>query len=241
MNAADIMTRNVLTVAPDTPVAQVAQTMLDRRVSALPVVEAGRVVGMISEGDLLRRVETGTEPRGPRWLELLMTREALATEYIRSHGHLARDVMTQPVVTVSADTPLAELAELMDWRQIKRVPVLDASGGLLGIVSRADLLRGLASRAAGPSRVSVDDQVIRENVLAELRHQGWARHPADGDVMVEDGVVHLWGLVRAPQIRQAMIVAARDVPGVRAVEDHMDRERAPDAMTWSGWPTPPPL
>ncbi|MCW3477207.1 CBS domain-containing protein [Limobrevibacterium gyesilva] len=239
MKAADIMTRDVVTVTPDTPVPEIARLMLGKRISAVPVVEGGVPVGIVSEGDLLRRAETGTEPHTPRWLELFLSRDSLAAEYVRTHGRAARDVMSAPVVTVEETAPIAEIAELMDWRRIKRVPVLGQDGRMVGIISRANLLQGLASRAAQPA-CTADDMRIRDALLAELRSQGWAGVPDEGNVIVEDGVVHLWGIVRQPNVRRAMVVAAQAIPGVKAVEDHLDRRRDADALTWPNWPQPAP-
>lgn len=238
MKAADIMTREVVTVTPDTNVAEIARLMLERGISAVPVVENGAPVGIVSEGDLMRRVETGTEPHLSRWLELFLSRDSVAADYVRTHGRSARDVMTSEVISVGEATTVAEIAELLESRAIKRVPVLAEDGRLVGIVSRANLLQCLASRAAPPSSVTVDDQRIRDALLDELGSQDWAGSPDPGNVIVEDGVVHLWGLVRSPEVRKAMVVAATNVPGVKAVEDHMDRNRDHDNMTWPNWPRP---
>jgi len=238
MNAADIMTREVVTVTPETNVAEIARLMLERRVSAVPVVENGVPIGIVSEGDLLRRPETGGTPHTSRWLELFVSRDDLAAEYVHTHGRTAREVMTGPVISVGEATPTTEIAELLESRHIKRVPVLAADGRLVGIVSRANLLQSLASRVAAPSAVTIDDQRIRAALLDELGSQDWAGSPDPGNVIVEDGVVHLWGRIRSPEVRRAMVVAAENVPGVKSVEDHMDRDRDHDAMTWPNWPAP---
>ena len=238
MKAADIMTRDVVTVSPDTSVTDMARLMLERRISAVPVVENGAVVGIVSEGDLMRRPETGTEPHTSLWLELFLSRDSLATDYVRTHGRVAREVMSRNVIGVSETTSVAEIAELMETRHVKRLPVLTEDGRLVGIVSRANLLQCLASRTPPPSSVTVDDQRIRDALLKELNAQDWAGSPDPGNVIVEDGVVHLWGLIRSPEVRKAMVVAAQNIPGVKSVEDHMDRNRDPDAMTWANWPKP---
>ena len=140
MRAKDIMTENVVSVEPATSVEHVARLMLEHHISAVPVIDdAFRVVGIVSEGDLMRRPETGAPPRRPWWLGLLDSPDAIATEYLKSHGLLSRDVMTEDVVTVDEDTPVSEIPVLLDEHQIKRVPVL-ANGRIVGIVSRADLL-----------------------------------------------------------------------------------------------------
>ena len=238
MNAADIMTRDVVTVTPETNVAEIARLMLERCVSAVPVVQDGVPVGMVSEGDLLRRPETGTAPQHSPWLELFVSRDSLAAEYVQTHGRTARDVMTSGVITVGETTSMAEIAELLESRHIKRVPVVAEDGRLVGIVSRANLLQSLASRAAPPFPITIDDQRIRAALLDELGSQDWAGSPDPGNVIVEDGVVHLWGRIRSPEVRRAMVVAAENVPGVKSVEDHMDRDRDHDAMTWPNWPAP---
>jgi CBS-domain-containing membrane protein len=147
--------------------------------------------------------------------------------------------MTSGVITIGEATPIAEIAELLESRHIKRVPVVAEDGRLVGIVSRANLLQCLASRTAPPSSYTVDDQRIREALLAELSKEDWAGSPDPGNVIVEDGVVHLWGRIRSAEVRKAMVVAAQNIQGVKAVEDHMDRNRDHDAATWPNWPSPP--
>ena len=239
MTAGDIMTRNVITVSPDTDVAEIARIMLEKRISGLPVVENGTAVGIVSESDLLRRPETGTEWHAPRWLELFLTRSSLAADYVRTHARSARDVMTKELVTASEDTPISEIAELMEQHRIKRLPVLGQDGRVIGIVSRVNLLRGLASAARPPAET--DDERIRDALLAELGHESWASIDPD-NVVVEDGVVHLWGVVRSPEVRRAMVVAARNIPGVKDVVDFMDRNREDhDLLYRPNWPrTAPP-
>ena len=232
------MTREVVTVTPDTNVADIARLMLERRISGVPVVDRGVPVGMISESDLLRRPETGTAPQHSPWLELFVSRDSLAHEYTQTHSRCARDVMTPGVISVTEATSVAQIAELLESRHIKRVPVVAVDGRLVGSVSRANLLQSLASRAAPPTAVTVDDQRIRDALLQELSTQDWAGSPDPGNVIVEDGVVHLWGRIRSAEVRKAMVVAAQNVAGVKSVEDHMDRERDHDNMTWPNWPSP---
>lgn len=219
MLARDIMTTRVTTVTPDTPVPEIAQTLLQQRISAVPVVAPdGRLVGIVSEGDLMRRVETGTERSRSWWLKLVVGSAELAREYVKAHGMLAGDVMTPEVVSVSPDTPLDEIAALLERRRIKRVPVVEG-GRLVGIVSRADLLRGLAARKAAAAPTP-DDRTIRARLLEKLGAAAWAT-TGSINVIVTDGVVHLWGWVSSQDERRAMLVAAREVPGVRGVEDHL--------------------
>ena len=220
MNASDVMTREILSVGPDTTVAEAIRTMLDNRISGLPVIdEAGRLVGILTEGDLMRRGETGTERQRPRWLEILMGPGRLAGEYVRTYGRKVDGIMTRDVVSVTPDTPLKEVVELMERRRIKRMPVLDGDV-LVGILSRADLLRALlGALEEKPARVTSDEE-IRDRILAELARAAWV--PRDGvTITVENGVVDLNGVILDEKERGALRVAAENAPGVRAVEDHL--------------------
>jgi CBS domain-containing protein len=221
MKASDVMTPNVISVRPDTPVSEIAELMLDYQISATPVIEHDALVGMVSEGDLLRRAETRTERRRSRWIAALTPNSDLAADYVKTHGRTARDVMTQNVVTISEETTLADIAEILESRRIKRVPVMRGKR-VVGIVSRANLLQALASRSEARSpTAATSDQTIRDTLFAELREQKWAVKPHDTNIIVHDGVVDLWGVVQSDEERKAMIVAAEGVPGVRRVEDHM--------------------
>lgn len=220
MLAKDVMTTNVVTVGPETPVPEIAQLFLKHRISGTPVVGPdGRLLGIVSEGDLLRRAETGTERHRSWWLTLVGGAEELAREYVKTHGRRAADVMTREVVTVAEDTPAAEIARLLEERRIKRVPVV-REGRVVGIISRADLLRGLASWTPVEAPASADDRALRERVLKSLRSAGLAA-PALVNAVVTEGVVHLWGAVESEEERRACRVAAESVPGVRAVENHV--------------------
>jgi CBS domain-containing protein len=227
MRAMDVMTTNVITVGPDTTVQEIAQLLSERGISGVPVVDAdNRLVGIVSEGDLLHRVETGTERRTQRrrrswWLDTIGSDEELARDYIKSHGRTAKDVMTREVVTADETTDLADIATLLETKRIKRVPIV-GDGKLVGIVSRANLVRALA--AAG-SRLSADtatdDRTIREKLLRELQGQPWV-HTWAADIIVRDGVVHIWvSDDRPPEEREALRIAAENIPGVRGVEEHM--------------------
>ena len=220
MNASDVMTREILSVGPDTTVAEAIRTMLDNRISGLPVIdEAGRLVGILTEGDLMRRGETGTERQRPRWLEILMGPGRLAGEYVRTHGRKVDGIMTRDVVSVTPDTPLKEVVELMERRRIKRMPVLDGDV-LVGILSRADLLRALLGALEEKPAPVPSDEEIRDRSLAELARAAWV--PRDGvTITVENGVVDLNGVILDEKERGALRVAAENAPGVRAVEDHL--------------------
>lgn len=220
MRATDIMTRDVITVGRDTTVAQAIRLMLDHRVSGLPVLDSdGKVVGILTEGDLLRRIETGTERHRPRWLEILMGPGRMATEYVRSHGRKVDEIMTRDLISAMQDTAIEEIVELMERRHIKRIPILQDEF-LVGIVSRADLLRAVAQALEEqPSQICGDEE-IRERILAELAKAAWV--PRDGfEIVVENGIVELNGVILEEKEREALRVAAENVPGVRAVEDHL--------------------
>jgi CBS domain-containing protein len=220
MKASDVMTRNVLTVERGTAVAQAIRLMLDHNVSGLPVLaDDGKVVGILTEGDLLRRSETGTERHRPRWLEILMGPGRMAGEYVRTHGRKVEEIMTSDPVSVTSDTPLDEVVGLMERRRIKRVPVIDGDV-LVGVVSRADLLGSLLRTLdAQDSQTRGDDEIL-EQILAELAKTAWV--PRDGlSISVKDGVVDLNGVILEEKEREALRVVAENTPGVRAVEDHL--------------------
>ena len=240
MIAADIMTKNVVTVTPDTSVVDIARLLLEKRISAVPVVENGRPVGIVSEGDLLRQVEPGT-PRQPKWLEMFFSRDTMAAEYIHSHARTARQIMTREVISVMEDTAISDIVDLLEGKRIKRVPVVDIGGHVVGIVSRSNIIHALVARAEKPVRSDGDDDTrIRNAYLAEIRAQAWAELPDEGNVIVDKGVVHLLGAVHSPEIRKAMTVAAMNIPGVKGIEDHMGERLVSDPMTWASWPAPPP-
>jgi CBS domain-containing protein len=230
MQASDIMTHEVITARRDTPLDHVVQLMLMHRISGLPVVVDNTVVGIISENDLLRRPEMGTEQRRTHWLKLFSRSATEAADYVRTHGLTAGEVMTTDVASVNETTPVEEIARTLDSRGIKRVPVL-RNGRLVGIVSRADLLRSVGSRVR--TELHAGDREIRTAVLTELsRHPSWAPRPAEVSVHVQNGVVHYWGTVRSTAQRQAMIVAAERLAGVHQLW------REPDPLFRPNWPSP---
>jgi CBS-domain-containing membrane protein len=212
------MTADVLTVSPDTSVRDIAALLLERRISAVPVLDAkGRVVGMVSEGDLMHRAETGTERSRSRWFELFSDTKDLAREFLKSHGLRAADVMSRPVVSVTEDVHVAEVARLFGSRRIKRVPVL-RDGRLVGIVSRADLLRGLAR--ARDEGTHADDETLRETILSRLRAASWARGEMV-NVVVDGGVVELLGFADSREQKHAIRALAENVVGTRVVHDRL--------------------
>lgn len=221
MNAGEIMTKDVISVAPETPVREIAAMMLERRISGVPVVDAGgRVLGIVSEGDLIRRPELETDRARTGWLGLFLSEEDRARDFVKSHGRVAREVMTKPATCVAPDTPLDEVVRLMERLRVKRLPVVK-NGKLAGLVTRTDLLRAMVSRpAAAPAASS--DQEVRDRIDAMLRHEDWASS-AFVNVQVENGVAHLWGTVESASQRQALILAVSGVPGVKDVQPHLGR------------------
>lgn len=220
MRAKDVMTSPVATVGPDATVQEIAKLLIERRVSGVPVLDQGeRVVGIVSEGDLMRRVEHADERHRSWWLRLFSDATTDAAEYVKTHGRRAADVMTRDVVTVGEDTPLHEIAALLEERRIKRVPVVQ-DGRLVGIVSRANLLHSLAARPMATPPPSVDDEAIRTTILTTLREEvgGMTEFV---NVVVSQGVVDLWGATDSSEVKRAIQVAAENTPGVREVRDHV--------------------
>ena len=220
MKVKDVMTSPVLSVESESPISQAIQLMLEKRISGLPVLDGqGRLVGIVTEGDFLRRTETGTQRRRSRWLEFLIGPGRLADEYTRSHGRKVIDVMTPDPVTINEQTSLEQVVQIMEKHRIKRLPVLREQK-LVGIVSRANLLHALAGVASDIKPVTTSDEAIREQLLAELGRQSWAP-AALINAIVKQGVVELWGTITDERERQAIIVAAENVPGVKGVRDHL--------------------
>jgi len=219
MKARDVMVSPVITAKPYFTIQHVAKLLAEHRISAVPVVDDdSRVVGMVSEGDLLHRAETGTIRPLSWWLSLLSSDEAMAADYIKQRAVKVADVMTKTVISAGPDTPLNEIAVLMEKNAIKRVPIL-ADGRLVGIVSRANLIQAVATARRGLD-IQPSDETIRERLLAHLNAQPWA-HTQLLNVTVNDGVVDLWGFVKSETERKAIRVAAESMAGVRAVNDHM--------------------
>ncbi|WP_321917308.1 MULTISPECIES: CBS domain-containing protein [unclassified Paraburkholderia] len=220
MQASDIMTTDVITVRPNASIFEAATLLADHHISGIPVVDdSGAVVGILSESDLLHRVETGTGKPQRSWFgEFLHSTRKLAGEYLKENAVKVDDVMTANVVSVSPSTPLSEIADVLERLRIKRVPVLD-QGKLVGIVSRANLIRALASAARPDQAGLVSDETIHRDVIQALAGHRWAM-PAE-NVVVKEGVVHFWGTVNSEEERKAILVSAQLVPGVKGVEDHL--------------------
>lgn len=221
MRARDIMTRDVITVRRDTPVREIVRILLENRISGVPVVEDGRVIGIVSEGDLILR-ERALRPRsGMAFLaqQLFEDHAKLAEEFRKAHGTTAEQVMSREVFTCHPGTPVAEVANLMAERRIKRVPVIEEDR-LVGIVSRADVLRAVATRLDEYERAlqsrSLSDEEIRQELVGMLKHEPWAEVELI-DVSVSGGVVTLRGVAESVQEKEALELAARAIPGVRDV------------------------
>ena len=220
MNAADVMTRHVISVAPDASIETAVKLMLDRGISGLLVVDAaGQLAGVVTEGDLLRRSELGTGRQRSWWLRLLVSPGRQAEDFTHAHGRKVSDVMTTHVVSVDADAPLTDIVELMERHRIKRVPVVQ-QGKVVGVCSRADLLRALAVTARRAPAAPRDDRAIRNALLDALEKKSWTPL-ATLNVTVADGVVDLWGTISDEQERRAITVIAENTPGVKRVTDHL--------------------
>jgi CBS domain-containing protein len=220
MRAIDVMVRDVVTVHPDTDVADAVKLLSEHDVSALPVVdEPGNLIGILSEADLIRRVEIGTERRRPWWQEAVTGASTLAEEFAKSHGKKVREIMTSGAVSVSEDTPLSEIATLFERKRIKRVPVVK-DGKLVGIVSRSNLIQALASVVGRMDQHDETDRQIRVELLSRLKDQPWTGF-GDRNITVGDRVVHLWGLVGSEVERKALLALAECIPGASRVSDEM--------------------
>lgn len=217
MKASDIMTSPVITVGPDTLVRHIAGLLFEHRISAVPVLEKGKLVGIVSEADLLHRHEIGTDRSASSWWLQLFSADRPIADYVKSHATRASDIMTRDVVSVTPDTPVAEIAALLEKRGVKRVPVLQ-DARLAGIVSRSNLVQALAAKGRLMNVGDSGDSAIRARLSAELERQPW--WPIVSNVIVTDGVVHYFGMVDSEAQRQPARIAAENVPGVRGVEDH---------------------
>ncbi len=220
MIASDVMTRNVLSVPPDATVADAVALMLERGISGLLVVDAsGTLVGIVTEGDLLRRDELGTGRRRSWWLRLLASPGRQAEDFTRTHGRKVSDVMTHEVLSVDASAPLSDIVAMMEEHRVKRVPVLQGDR-VVGVVSRADLLRALSVAARERTETVADDRTIREHILDRLARESWAPKTTL-NVTVVGGVVDLWGTIGNDQERRGICVMAENAPGVKKVIDHL--------------------
>jgi CBS domain-containing protein len=221
MKAADVMVRDVITVKPDDKVADAVELLSTYDISALPVVDDNRrIVGILSEADLIQREEIGTQNQHQRWLEAILPASKLAKEFAKSHGQRVEEVMTTRVVAASENTSLSEIAKLLEKHRIKRIPIVE-EGVLVGIVSRSNLIQALASaQAHAQDEEPESDRQIRLDLLDRLAHQQWTDF-GERNVIVNHGIVHLWGLVGTAAEHKALLALAEEVPGVVSVSDEM--------------------
>lgn len=228
MRAKEVMTAPAICVNEEASVGEIARLLLAHRISAVPVIDgAGRLVGIVSEGDLVRRVESGTQRQASWWLTLFADDDARARDYAKSRGSRAADVMTREVLTVGEEAELAEIATLLENRRIKRVPVV-RDGKATGIVSRANLLQGLASEPRAASPPTMNDEALRERIMAELDSAGVPTQYVN--VVVGTDAVHLWGLSRSVQQRETARIAAETVAGATPVISHLS---VPPDSVWA--------
>jgi CBS domain-containing protein len=219
MNAAQIMTHPVITVTPETTIIEAAQLMLQHHISGLPVVDGGAVVGIITEGDLLRRAETGTAMRRARWLELLIGPEHLARDFVRTHARKVGEIMTRNIIRVAPQSALSDVVGLTEKHRVKRLPVVE-EGRLVGIVSRANLVRALIAVLTRPAPPPGSDDDIRQQILDAIAAEPWGPRFAVS-VWVKDGIVDLTGTFTYDDERTALKVLAENIPGVKEVRDRL--------------------
>ena len=219
MRAHQIMTRSVISVTPDTTIVEAANIMLQRHVSGLPVVdETGKLVGVVSEGDFIRRSEIGTQRKRGRWLRFILGPGQSASDFVQEHGRRVSEVMTPSPLTITEDTALPEIVDLMEKNNVKRLPVVRGDK-VVGIVSRANLLQAVAGLARQVPDPTADDDHIRNRIIDALEKNDWC--PFGLNVIVRDGIVHLSGVITEERARQAAVVAAENIDGVKKVHDHL--------------------
>ncbi|HMF22015.1 MAG TPA: CBS domain-containing protein [Pseudolabrys sp.] len=218
MRVKDVMTANVICIGVDEPVLKAARLMLQNRISGLPVIDKdGELVGIVTEGDFLRRSELGTQRRRPKWLEFIVGPGKLAQEYTHSAGRKVEEIMTFDPQTIGENETLEAVVETMERRHVKRLPVV-RGGRVVGIISRANLMHALASLTRDVAAPAASDAAIRDQILVAVGKQDWAPHI---NVIVNDGVAELHGVITDDRERSGLIVAAENVPGVKQVRDHL--------------------
>jgi CBS domain-containing protein len=219
MRAHQIMTRSVITVTPEISVVEAADIMLKRHISGLPVVDsAGALVGIISEGDFIRRSEINTGRKRSGFMKFVLGAGREAADFVHEHAKKVGEIMTPEPLTINEDTELEQIVELMEKNNIKRVPVMNGNK-LAGIVTRSNLLQAVASLARDIPDPTADDDHIRNRIINALEKNHWC--PWGLNVVVRDGIVHLSGVITEERSRQAAIVAAENVTGVKKVHDHL--------------------
>jgi CBS domain-containing protein len=219
MRAHQIMTRQVITASVDTPIVEAARTLLKHHISGMPVVDSsGKLVGVVSQGDFMRRAEIGTQRKRSRWLNLLLGPGRAAADFVHERGRKVGDVMNDQPITVSEDATLEEVTSTMERNDIKRVPVMRGDS-LIGIVTRTNLVQAVLDLAREVPDPTADDDHIRNRIFAAIEKADWA--PFGLSVLVRNGNVHLSGIITDERSRQASVVAAESVTGVRHVHDHL--------------------
>ena len=240
MKAADIMTRTVVSVGPEASILEAIRLMCWNKISGMPVVDGeGLLLGIITEGDFLRRAEIGTERKRPRILEMFAAPGQLAREYVRTHGRKVSEIMTSEPLTITEHTPVSEVVRIMEEHRIKRLPVVQGRR-VVGIVSRANLVHALATLAYEVKPSSQSDAEIRDRILAELEKQPWAPKHFINPI-VRNGIVELWGTIFDDREGQAAKVLAENILGVKAVKDHLVWADALTGMVMEPPTDPPPI
>lgn len=226
MRTDQIMTRKVITVDPETSIVEAADTMLRYHIGGLPVVNtAHKLVGIISEGDFIRRAEIGTQRKRGRWLQFLAGPSQTASEFVRERGRKVREIMTPDPVTVAEDTPLEDVVRLIEQHNVKRLPVMRGDQ-LVGVVTRTNLLQAVATLARDAPGPTANDDQIRSAILDAIDGAAWS--PCRLNVIVRDGIAYLSGIIADENCRQATIVAAETVSGVKQVQDQLCSYPSPE-------------
>src|ERR1700726_2017550 len=219
MRTHQIMTRKVITVGTATPIVEAANIMLERHVSGLPVIdEKGKLVGIVSQGDFIRRAEIGTQRKRGRWLKFLLGPGKVASDFVHERGRKVGEIMTLDPCTVTEDATLEDVVRLMEQNNVKRLPVMRGDQ-LVGVVTRSNLLQAVAELAREVPDPAADDDHIRNHIIASIEKADWG--PLGLGVIVRNGHVHLSGIITNERFREAAVVAAENVSGVRKVHDHL--------------------
>jgi CBS domain-containing protein len=219
MHARQIMTRQVITVTADAAIVDAAHKMLQNHISGLPVVnEVGNLIGIVSEGDFMRRGEIGTQKKRGRWLKLLVSPGKTATDFVHEQGRKVGEIMTPDPCTITEDTTLEDIVQLMEKNDIKRLPVLRGSE-IVGIVTRSNLMQAVSGLARDIPDPTADDNHIRDRIILSIEKNDW--RPLRLGVNVRNGIVHLNGVITDERSRQAIVVAAENVSGAKQVHDHL--------------------
>jgi CBS domain-containing protein len=218
MKAQDIMTRDVVTVRPNASVQDIAKLMVEKHISGIPVVnDDGAVIGMVSQTDLMHRAEVGTEPKRKWWFRAFADANTLARDFVKAHGHAAHDIMARQIVSVRPDAELRDVADIMDKYKVKRVPVVQ-DGKLVGVVTRGDLVRALSLSQIVKSDKKVDNAALHKTLKDRLHKHAWVNESFI-NLVVEDGVVEMWGYVESADQKRALRVLIEETEGVAKVVD----------------------